>query len=73
MLESSPVDKELIAKYPLDGWLDFLRDKLPAPEQHPENLPTNDLQSATSLLLVALMGHKAAKRLGTKMAVTISR
>ena len=65
MPDLSQQDREIIAKYPLGGSLDFLRDRLrdeqPATDSH-----SHDHKKAISLLLAALMGHEAAYNLESK-------
>jgi hypothetical protein len=59
-------DREIIANYPLGGSLDFLRDRLRVNEQPVTDFNRYDHQKAISLLLVALIGHKAAYNLESK-------
>ena len=68
-LTLSQQDRDVVAKYPLDGSLDSLRDKLCETEKMPfANVASNRPQRPTSRLLGALMGHEAAYHLEPKTA-----
>ena len=69
MLDLSQQDRDIIARYPLNGSLDFLRDKLSATDKRPTTAIQGP-QKTVSLLLAALMGHEAAYNLGSKSGST---
>ena len=63
MLTLSQDDRDIIARYPLNGNLDFLRDRLRVAEHHRADTPDDKPQKAISVLLGTLMVHEAAYNL----------
>ena len=64
MLSLSQLDRNVVARFPLDDGLQFLQDRLRVVESRDESASSG--QSAVSLLLTALMGQKAAYHLSSK-------
>ena len=68
MLTLTQDDREIIARYPLNGSLDFLRDRLRVPENHRADIPGDKHQKAASVLLGTLMVHEAAYNLKSRVS-----
>jgi hypothetical protein len=64
MLSLSQLDRNVVARFPLDDSLQFFHDRLRVAESRDES--ANRAQSEISILLTALMGQKAAYHLSSK-------